>query len=756
MLNEESKQNFLFLNRDGRWPDFRWRGLELREDGALQLNSLPLLEGDLPKELAAAGAPAGPAGIAVDVDKTIYFSDPSGSRILRIDACDGGTAPIPCIGGEGGRPAQLNAPRGILIPRHRRSLFIADSANHRIQIFDLNSFQLVDIWGQADASKAPQPGNRAGLFNTPRTMAADDSGNIYVVDYGNRRVQKFDITGRIISSFWENIKRASVLTSPSDIAAGTMSGKVQVFIVDEALHAILVFDADGNPALDSNGQPVSFGSNQLDKPMGIAVTREAVYVGDNSRRRVLAFKRTADFPFIGEAVGYRGTVAALALNNDGDLLVHTGLNIAPVRLAIKSGYGMKGVLWSKAIKVGGSKVSWHRLQAQPEQIAAGAYLRLFVHTSNSRADAPTVKPESDNPFEDSRWRSRPVSPDIYSNVPDLFIGGDEARYVWVGALLSGDGRATPTLSQMRVEFDHESYLAHLPPIYLENEQCGDFLLRFLSLFESFFGSVEEEITDLAILFDPFATPKQFLPWLASWLALELDENWDEERQRQTIAEAFRLYGLRGTVEGLRRALLTFAGVNAIIEEPIINAAWWALPSVAGSPCKCGGPESNCKCKQSRAASEEKEWTSTENSILGVTTMLAPAHAQGAVVGSTATLDQSHLITVDDFGAPLFLDVANQFCVQVYQGQLKCADTLPQVRAIIEREKPAHTTYHLCILEPRMRVGFQARVGIDTVIAGPPSTISLGEGLTLGAGALGGEPTGQVGSWSQVGLTTRVG
>jgi hypothetical protein len=95
-------------------------------------------------------------------------------------------------------------------------------------------------------------------------------------------------------------------------------------------------------------------------------------------------------------------------------------------------------------------------------------------------------------------------------------------------------------------------------------------------------------------------------------------------------------------------------------------------------------------------------------------MLAPAHPQGAVLGSTATLDQSHLITNEEFGAPLFEDVAHQFSVQVYRSQLQCEQTLPKVHAVIEAEKPAHTSYHLCIIEPRLRVDFQARLGIDKI------------------------------------------
>jgi len=38
-----------------------------------------------------------------------------------------------------------------------------------------------------------------------------------------------------------------------------------------------------------------------------------------------------------------------------------------------------------------------------------------------------------------------------------------------------------------------------------------------------------------------------------------------------------------------------------------------------------------------------------------------------------------------------------------------------VKAWIAREKPAHTVCELCIVQPCMRVGSQARVGIDSVI-----------------------------------------
>lgn len=786
-MSETSEDNFLFLNIDGNWPNFNSRGVEVRDDGALQLQTLPLLTGPTPTGMTS---PDGPAGIAVDSDGTIYFSDPRNHRILKIDACDERLSPVPCIGGEGNNPTQLNTPRGLLIPEYRRSLFVADSGNHRMQIFDIDSGQLGGIWGQSSMAAEPQPSSEVGRLNTPWSIAADNQGSVYVVDYENRRIQKFNRTGSVVSSFWEEIDRGKILKQPSGIAVHSDETKVRIYVIDETLHAVVVFDGNGSSVPGPTGRAAVFGAAQLRQPMGIAATADAIYVGDNERQRIFKFK-TNDYQFIGEAVGYRGFVAALAIDRKGNLLVHSFGSVAPLTLALGKGFVTRGVLWSKAIKVSEIAVHWHRVQATTSDLPRGAHLRLFVHTSDDAAAPPLVNPDAADAFSDPKWRPRSSTPDPFSGVKDLFIGGRPAKFLWVGVLFSGDGRSTPVVPQLRVEFDHETYLNHLPAIYREDIPadrnhpplfssitdtggqpangcaksllgnlpdhqicvttgvccCGDFLLRFLSLFETFFVELEDRIAMLSLLFDPRVVPKAFLPWLAGWLALELDEEWDEMRQRRLIAKAFELYGRRGTVEGLRESLNLFAGVNAIIEEPIINSSWWALPAET----------TTCNCGKSTYKGKSKQWQSSENSILGVNTMLAPAHPQGAVIGSTATLDYSHLITNEDFGAPLFDDVAHQFSVQLYRSQLNCEQTLSKVQAVIEAEKPAHTSYHLCVIEPRMRVDFQARLGIDTVLAGPPLETRLREGMALGGDSpLAGQSPGSIGRDSRLGTTTRVG
>jgi hypothetical protein len=170
-----------------------------------------------------------------------------------------------------------------------------------------------------------------------------------------------------------------------------------------------------------------------------------------------------------------------------------------------------------------------------------------------------------------------------------------------------------------------------------------------------------------------------------------------------VADAFTLYARRGTIDSLRGLIRLYSGATAHIREPARDAGLWALDG--------------------------------EQSILGFTTMLAPAEPQGAVVGTTATLDASHLIRDEDYGAPLFEDLAHRFCVQVYAADLPDPNALDQVQAVIDREKPAHTDYHLCLIEARMRVGFQARLGVDTIVGGTAADLVFDETVSLGFGTI---------------------
>ena len=106
------------------------------------------------------------------------------------------------------------------------------------------------------------------------------------------------------------------------------------------------------------------------------------------------------------------------------------------------------------------------------------------------------------------------------------------------------------------------YLQYLPPIFSESP----FMRRFLMIFESVLGPIEDMTDNLAYYFDPHTTPKELLPWLASWVNLVLDESWPIERRRELVRSAVQLYQWRGTRRGLGEYLRVYAGFEPQIKE----------------------------------------------------------------------------------------------------------------------------------------------------------------------------------------------
>jgi phage tail-like protein len=337
---------------------------------------------------------------------------------------------------------------------------------------------------------------------------------------------------------------------------------------------------------------------------------------------------------------------------------------------------------------------WFRVVAECAALPEGAHLQLYTFTAASGA-APYA-PATNTPFPG--WQSGPM------DTAEMIVTSPPGQLFWVGGLLRGGGAATPSVRQIRIEYGRDTYINRLPGIYRADDAGRDFLERFLSLNGSVLGGLDQRITGLSTLLDAFAAPATGFPswlgWLSGFLAFQLNQGWAESDARAYLAEAFALYGRRGTVGGLKRYLKMYAGVNATIVEPGLGATVWLLG---------------------------------ENSTLGISTMLAPGPAGGAIVGSTAILDRSHMLRADDKGASLFDDLAHRFCVQIHCGELKRPGALADARAIVESEKPAHTVAHVCLIQPRMRVGAQARVGIDTVVGDglPPAQLGIRlDGVTL--------------------------
>lgn len=136
-----------------------------------------------------------PRTLAVAPNGNIYVADSGNHRIQVFDA-DGNF--LFKWGVEGGNPGQLNEPWGIAIGLEGQ-VYVADTWNHRIQIFTAEGDFVKSIGSFIDAQGDVnlQPEN----FWGPRDIAVDSEGNFYVADTGNKRIQKFSPDGEFLELF---------------------------------------------------------------------------------------------------------------------------------------------------------------------------------------------------------------------------------------------------------------------------------------------------------------------------------------------------------------------------------------------------------------------------------------------------------------------------------------------------------------------------------------------------------------------------
>ncbi|MEF2967748.1 phage tail protein [Paenibacillus sp. M1] len=238
-----------------------------------------------------------------------------------------------------------------------------------------------------------------------------------------------------------------------------------------------------------------------------------------------------------------------------------------------------------------------------------------------------------------------------------------------------------------------NFTQYLPRVFqqkAEETEADYFLGRFLKGFEAMLsgktGAVSEESVGIEALldqfhqyFDPNRTPSQFIPWLAGWLGLELEEGpeYDGEADhmerkaapvqilplgvsrhsvnRNLIGNIVQLYKKRGTMEGLKEILQVFAG-----EEVTIAIEDYEEPAGIGYARRIG---------------------------------------LNAMVGAA---DPSYFSVHSIIPAPTRTLLTNKVRI---------------IREALGKEKPFYTNASLNVEVPSMRVGVYGRIGRETLLGG---------------------------------------
>ncbi|MFN0069997.1 MAG: flippase activity-associated protein Agl23 [Chloroflexota bacterium] len=176
-----------------------------------------------------------PKDVAIDASGRLYVSEGRANRVSILDR-DGSV--VGRFGQAGSGAGQLNEPWGLTVAPNG-DVYVADTWNHRIQRFDQTG-QFLGQWGVLGDSQG-QIGVGPGLFWGPRDIALGPDGRLYITDTGNKRVQIFDMAGNSLGAIGGEGAAPGRLREPVGLAWGTDG----LWIADAWNNRVQRISADG-------------------------------------------------------------------------------------------------------------------------------------------------------------------------------------------------------------------------------------------------------------------------------------------------------------------------------------------------------------------------------------------------------------------------------------------------------------------------------------------------------------------------------
>lgn len=690
------------LDSRAGWRGASFDGVVRSACGALAL--APAGPRSLAEPSGSFGGLRPPRNVAVGPVGDLYLLDPETLRLKRFDPCECRFVVVPCAGGRGDGPRQLGGANGIGVCSG--NLYVCDAPNHRVAVFALRGFALRGFLAPP-AGAAPWE---------PAGVAFDGRGRVFVGDRANGRVHAFDPRGAWRSSF----------DGLGAVAALAVDCLDRLYVAVEE-GTVRVLDAEGHAA-------------------AVSETPEALA------------PLFAPLPF---AVDSAGRLRLDCPDGVARLFDSSG-EPAAEPASPPPAFAGAGTFVTTALDSGIYRCQWHRVVLRAS-VPAGTRVRVATFSADALESDDQILGLPDGAWETNQVAGAARDAD---GGWDCLVRSGPGRYLWLRLALEGNGKATPAVERLVVEFPRISLSRFLPAVFVAEPASADFTDRFLSLFDTTLRSVETKVDRIASYFDPLSTPAgaggsrvDFLTWLASWVGVSLDSHWPEATRRRFLRNAGKLFDMRGTRRGLHSQLLFLLGMEP---EPVCCAGGRPAARCDPPPADCAPrAEPGCAWQPPPLILEHfalRRWLFVGSGRLGAQAAIWGRRVVNrSRLGANAQVEVSQLVTKQEPFRDPFHAFAHVFTVFVPARVGRSDRTRKALENLLGSERPAHTKYSVEYVEPRFRIGVQSMIGFDSVVGRYPVGVTLdatalGVGPVLGASGPG-APGLAIGSTSRVGAAT---
>ncbi|MBR5578979.1 MAG: hypothetical protein IKW28_08300 [Lachnospiraceae bacterium] len=149
------------------------------------------------------------------------------------------------------------------------------------------------------------------------------------------------------------------------------------------------------------------------------------------------------------------------------------------------------------------------------------------------------------------------------NEEDILLYDQKGRYLYFFIEVIGKGKGS--IGNIRVEQQGDTFMNTFPDVYREH---NSFFHRYLSIFSTIYNEFEERIDALPKMLDLDTCPLHLLPVYASWMGVEIKEEFfTEEILRKLVKNIYYLNQRKGTKAAIERIIeIIFSEKPMILEK----------------------------------------------------------------------------------------------------------------------------------------------------------------------------------------------